>query len=136
MTAFDLTQRCEYASSILADADETSDPVKADRLRSQAGRVLRACSPATYAAELDRLDGEARKARLNQDARGEYQVMEEMRLLARRHPQPDPQKVAMAGLMEAASFVESYMNSSRLAVPVAPSDNSFTRRFRRGRKGR
>lgn len=144
MSIFELEQRCEAAALILAEADEISDTVKADRKRSEAGKLLRAMSPASYEAEMTRLKGELAKARLDHDVRREYQAIEDARMLARKHPQPDPERVAAAALAAVLDvlesnpeFMEPDMKPSRphggreLSIPPLPGNNIFSRRKNR-----
>jgi hypothetical protein len=130
LSPLELKLRVEEASALLAEAEAAGDQVKGDRLRSRAGRLLKAVSPTTYNDIRDRLCGEISRAQLDGADRRAYEIQEELRAFERRNPQVDPARV-----MEAA-WAALARGNGKLAVPAVPANNSLTRRFRRGRKGR
>jgi hypothetical protein len=112
--------RLVEASSLLAEA-ETASEVKADRMRAQAGKVLKAVSPAGYDIATRALAGEIREASLRGDTRRASSLQSELADFERRNPQPSLETIAAAG--------EAALSRLRIPPPVASRQSAFTRRF-------
>ena len=80
LTRFDLGSRCEAAAVLITEADQESDPLRAHRKRSQAGRFA-AMTPEAYSAEVGRLRDELEEAKRRGDDQSAWQAGEDLREL-------------------------------------------------------
>jgi hypothetical protein len=124
----ELRLRCLEASHLLADAETARDEVKADQLRAQASRLLKAVSPSAYRAALSVLNQEFAEARQRGDDRRAWEVQAEIRDFERRNPQPGPETVLAAF---DAAISRGDVNLSLPAIPPPPAGHLWTRRNRR-----
>lgn len=120
----ELTLRCEEASALLAEAEGEGPGRKADRLRSQAKRVLNALTPAGYNLAMQTLGEELRQAQLDGADRKAWALREEMRAIERTNPQPSPDRVLAHVKGELA----------QLKIPGPPPGSSMSRRFTKKRR--
>lgn len=134
LTAFEMTSRCEHAAVLLAEADSITDPAKADRKRSEAGKYLRAMSSASFDAEMGRLGDELADARKRGDDRAAWEAAEDMGQLDRNHPQVPPEKVLDQAMAAVMAGIER--KARKLSVPPLPQGNLWSRRNRKRNRGR
>lgn len=125
LSPLELQLRCEEAAALIAEAAD-SEGRKADRLRSQANRLLKAMSPNGYNLAIHMLAEEERQARLDGAERRAEAARESARELDRQHPQPDPARVV----------AHAKAKLTKLTIPPAPGGSTFSRRFGRKRTRR
>lgn len=133
LTRFDLGSRCEAAAVLITEADQESDPLRAHRKRSQAGRLLAAMTPEAYSAEVGRLRDELEEAKRRGDDQSAWQAGEDLRELDRRHPQVPAEKVLDQAV---AAFMTGVEKKARLSVPSLPAGHLWSRRNRKHQRGR
>jgi hypothetical protein len=94
-------------------------------IRRRAEKVLKAMSPAAYAATLGRLEGALADSHRRGADHLARAAMEEISLLKRAHPQPEPKRYLEAGV----AAVERELDR-RLTIPgPEPLGKSAFRRF-------
>ena len=120
----ELRLRCEYAASLIGDAEALADVRKAGKLRDKANRVLRAVSPEAYAIAHSRLDEELAGVSREGDTRRAGELLYEIRQLERQHPQVPGDVYIAAGMAALSRRVDQ--------IEIPPVVHS--KLFRRGRK--
>ena len=92
MNRWELSTRCEYAASLLGDA-ETASTSKAERLKGQAGKILKSLSADAFAAERTRLDNELADAHRRGDDQAAFAIMSDIGRLRAANPQVPAERV-------------------------------------------
>jgi hypothetical protein len=122
LSPLELELRCAEAASILAEAEETGEGRKADRLRAKARLILNAATPSGVAATLTLMNAQIREARLQGADKQAARLELERDDFMKRHPQPDPARVLARVTAEVSRMLPP--------IPPAPSPrlSAITRR--------
>jgi hypothetical protein len=132
MSPVELGVRLRYVLDLEAEAE--AKPDRAVNIRRRAEKVIKAMSPASYSAELGRLEGALADAHRRGSANEARAMLAGIEQLKRAHPQPDARLYLEAAMAGATRELDRRLT---IPGPEPAAKSAISRRFgHKPRKGR